>query len=179
MKKVLVVVDYQNDFVNGTLGFPGAELLDSNIVKKIREYADNGDIVLYTMDTHYEDYLSTREGKTLPVEHCIYKTEGWGLFGETAKAIKDVGGIEIIKTTFGVSPNEMVEVMVKISDEIESVEFVGLVTNMCVVSNVAVFQAAYPKAQMIVDPNLCDSFDKSLHDKTIDVLRGMQVKIIE
>ncbi len=179
MKKILVVVDYQNDFVNGALGFPGAELLDEKIVKKIKEYAENNGTVIYTMDTHGKDYLNTREGKQLPIEHCIYGTEGWELYGETKKVLESLNALELKKSTFGVSPALMNSDNFLFCHNVESVEFVGLVTNMCVISNVAVFQARFPNAQMIVDPNLCDSFDKSLHDKTIDVLRGMQVKIIE
>lgn len=179
--KLLVVVDYQKDFVDGALGFLGAELLDSKIVKKIKEYLDNGDKVFYTMDTHTADYLNTREGKLLPVPHCILGTKGWQLFGEVGKTLKDgVNSIMIKKSTFGVNPVDMTRYILEGGfTDIESVEFVGLVTNMCVISNVAVFQAALPNAQMVVDPTLCDSFDKSLHEKAIDVMRGMQVKIIE
>ena len=85
----------------------------------------------------------------------------------------------LAKTTFGCNPFDMTSELFKFNEEVESVEFVGLVTNMCVISNVAVFQARFPNAQMIVDPTLCDSFDKGLHKAAIDVMRGMQVKIIE
>lgn len=180
MKKILVVVDYQKDFVNGALGFPGAENLDEKIVKKIQEYLDNGGEVFYTMDTHTADYLNTREGKLLPVPHCIIGTEGWELYGKTGEILKDgVNSYMIKKATFGCSPADMISELFKFDDEVVSVEFVGLVTNMCVISNVVVFQARFPNAQMIVDPTLCDSFDKGLHQAAIDVMRGMQVKIIE
>lgn len=177
MRKLLVVVDYQKDFVDGSLGFEGAELLDKKIVDKVREYSNNGGVVAYTMDTHSDKYLDTREGKMLPIKHCIEGTKGWELYGETKKAIESIRGIPLNKTTFGISPDTMITLM-SVIGEVESVELVGLVTNMCIVSNVAVFQAAYPEAQIIVDPTLCDSFDKELHNKTIDVLKGLQVKII-
>lgn len=179
--RILVVVDYQNDFVDGALGFPGAEKLDSKIVERIHEYLDNGDIVFYTMDTHTEDYLNTREGKQLPVPHCIFGTDGWKLYGEVGKTLNDgVNSFMLKKSTFGVSPETLSSELFKYCPEekVESVELCGLVTNMCVVSNAVTFQAKYPNAQIIVDSNLCDSFDKSLHEQTLNVLKGMQVKVI-
>ena len=178
--KIRVVVDYQKDFVDCTLGFPGAENLDGKIVNKIQEYLNNGDEVFYTMDTHRNDYLDTREGKMLPVPHCIFGTDGWELYGKTGELLKDgVNSFMLIKETFGCSPMTMESELFKYREPVESVEFVGLVTNMCVISNVAVFQARFPNAQMIVDPTLCDSFDKEMHQKAIEVMRSMQVKIIE
>lgn len=180
--RILVVVDYQKDFVDGSLGFQGAEKLDDKICAKIKEYLDNGDAVFYTMDSHSNDYLNTREGKQLPVSHCIIGTSGWELYGKVGELLKDgYNSIMIKKSTFGVSPEVMTSEIFKFcaDTEVESVEFVGLVTNMCVISNVAVFQAKFPNAQMIVNRNLCDSFDKSMHEKAIDVMRGMQVQIVE
>lgn len=178
MHKILVVVDYQNDFVNGSLGFHGAENLDEKIVSKIREYLSMKDgLVLYTMDTHQKNYLDTREGKQLPIEHCIDGTEGWQLFGKVGELLKDgVNSYMIKKATFGISPTDMNSEL--FPAEVESVELCGLVTNMCVVSNAVVFQAKYPNAQIVVNANLCDSFSKELHEKTLDVLEGMQVRII-
>lgn len=90
MKRVLVVVDYQNDFVNGALGFEGADKIDSGIAKLFKEYATAEDgVVFCTFDTHDKNYLNTQEGKKLPVEHCIKGTEGWELFGETSKEFND------------------------------------------------------------------------------------------
>ena len=181
MKKLLVIVDYQKDFVDGALGFHGAENLDEHIVNKIHEYlADKNGAVFYTMDTHYKDYLSTREGKQLPVCHCIHGTEGWELYGKTGELLKDGENSYMIKkSTFGCHPKDLTcELFHFDGQSVESVEFVGLVTNMCVISNVAVFQARFPEAQMIVNANLVDSFSKELHEKTLDVLEGMQVKVI-
>lgn len=178
--KILLVVDYQKDFVDGALGFPSAKNLDEGICKKIDEYLNNGDTVFYTMDTHTKDYLNTREGKHLPIPHCIVGTDGWNLYGKVGEKLKDgVNSYMLKKSTFGVSPEVMNSELLNFDGNVESVEFCGLVTNMCVVSNVATFQARFPNAQMIVDPKLCDSFDKDLHNKTVDVLRGMQVQIVE
>lgn len=178
---MLVVVDYQVDFVNGALGFDGAEKLDAGISRKVREAAARGDSIVVTRDTHHENYLQTREGKSLPVEHCIFGQPGWELYGETANVISvllDTNYPDLIlldKETFGVSPQMMAAVLARY--EISRVEFVGLVTNMCVMANVCCFQACFPNAQMAVDSSLCSSFDRELHIKTLDVLRGMQVEI--
>lgn len=180
MKKLLVVVDYQNDFVNGSLGFDGADKLDAGIAAMIHKYHQAGDLIAVTLDTHDKNYLNTREGKNLPVEHCLAGTEGHHLYGRTREAImklqnEDAPAIVFQKETFGVSPQDLLS---KLSNhEFDEIVFVGLVTNMCVLSNVCCFQALFPEAQMVVYENLCDSFDRELHEKTLDVLRGMQVKI--
>ena len=183
--KILVVVDYQNDFVNGALGFENADKIDAGIAEKVR--AKDYDALVITYDTHKEDYLKTREGIALPVEHCIYGTEGHNLFGETRKAVaeaqKEKIGLHILKETFATSPAEMVGIINDIERyfgkdaKVDTVEFVGLVTNMCVLSNVICFQGAFPNAQMVVHANLVDSFNKDLHNKTLDVLEGMQVQV--
>ena len=175
MNRYLFVIDYQNDFVDGALGFPGAELLDEKIAVKVRAYGK--DHVLFTRDTHFENYLTTREGKNLPVEHCIKGSHGWQVYGETAKALEEVGAKAIDKLVFGmdVSDPAVAAVLPEAADEIE---LVGLVSNICVVSNAVVLQSKYPEATMIVDAACTDSFDKGLHEKVLDVLSGFQVKVI-
>ena len=173
MKKLLVVVDYQNDFVDGSLGFPGAEKLDMGIAEKVLTHQGS---VIYTLDTHPAEYLSIREGKALPVEHCIRKTEGWKLYGKTKEALEKVNAVAVEKKSFGISP-KIIESL-GLPEFIDEIELVGLITNICVVSNAVIFQAAYPEAQIVVDASLCTSFDPVLHDKTLDVLAGLQVKII-
>ncbi len=173
-KNMLVVVDYQNDFVDGALGFPGAEKLDRAIAEKIRHAEQNGTTVVVTMDTHGENYLDTREGQRLPVPHCIEGSRGWELFGETGEVLGRVGHVTLCKATFGAAPLDLA----KLPEGVEEIELVGLVSNMCLISNVCCFQATYPQAQITVDMNLCDSFDKDLHKKTAAVLRGMQVDVL-
>ena len=89
MERYLFVIDYQNDFVDGALGFPGAERLDEGIAEKIRSYEPGH--VIFTRDTHEENYLETREGKLLPVQHCLRGSSGWALYGKTAQALADCG----------------------------------------------------------------------------------------
>jgi len=175
MKQMLVVIDYQVDFVSGALGFPGAELLDGGVAALVRKSAARGDYVVYTMDSHGVDYLASREGKTLPVEHCIEGSAGWGLYGETAVALGEVGAFELKKTTFGVAPGDMLD----LPEDVERVTLAGLVSNICVVSNACVFQARYPQAQVVVVRDLCASFDPGLHEKTMEVLAGLQVDVVD
>ena len=99
MERYLFVIDYQNDFVDGALGFPGAEKLDAGIAAKVRSYGEGR--VLFTRDTHFENYPDTREGRLLPVTHCIKGTKGWELYGETAKACVQVNAPAIDKLVFG------------------------------------------------------------------------------
>ena len=175
MNRYLFVIDYQNDFVDGALGFPGAELLDEKIAAKVRQYGAGK--VFFTRDTHFENYLTTREGRNLPVVHCVMGTNGWEVYGETAKALEEVGATAIDKLVFGmdVSDPAIAAVLPESADEIE---LVGLVSNICVVSNAVVLQSKYPEATILVDASCTDSFDKSLHEKVLDVLTGFQVKVI-
>ena len=175
MNRYLFVIDYQNDFVDGALGFPGAEKLDAGIAAKVRSYGEGH--VLFTRDTHFENYLSTREGRLLPVVHCIRGTPGWEVYGETAAALAEVKAPAIDKLVFGmdISDPAIAAVLPESTDEIE---LVGLVSNICVVSNACVLQAKYPEARIIVDAALTASFDPGLHEKVLDVLEGFQVKVI-
>ena len=175
MNRYLFVIDYQNDFVDGALGFPGAEKLDAAIAAKVRAYGKGH--VLFTRDTHFENYLNTREGKNLPVEHCIKGTQGWQVYGETAKALDEVGAKAIDKLVFGMDVTDPATAAV-LPESADEIELVGLVSNICVVSNAVVLQSRYPEATIIVDASCTDSFDKSLHEKVLDVLSGFQVKVI-
>ena len=175
MEKYLFVIDYQKDFVDGALGFPGAEKLDAAIAAKVRAYGKGR--VYFTRDTHFENYLQTREGRNLPVTHCIKGTDGWQVYGDTANALAEVDAPAIDKLVFGmdISDPAIAAVLPETADEIE---LVGLVSNICVVSNAVVLQSKYPEATIIVDASCTDSFDKTLHEKVLDVLAGFQVRVI-
>ncbi len=182
MKRLLIVVDYQNDFVDGALGFEGAELLDDRIVNKIEEYRASGDLVCFTMDTHHKDYLSTQEGKNLPIPHCIEGTEGFELYGATALTILDADEV-FLKPTFGSS--ELFMRLHKAQDiatglgvePFASIELVGLVSNICVLSNAVIARTACPNVPIIVDASCTASSDPVLHEKALDVLEGIQVTV--
>ena len=175
MNRYLFVIDYQNDFVDGALGFLGAEKLDEKIAAKVRGYGKGH--VLFTRDTHFENYLQTREGKNLPVEHCIKGSFGWQVYGETAKALQEVEAPGIDKLVFGMDVTDPATAAV-LPETADEIELVGLVSNICVVSNAVVLQSKYPEATIVVDAACTDSFDKALHEKVLDVLAGFQVKVM-
>ena len=175
MERYLFVIDYQNDFVDGALGFPGAEKLDEVIAAKVREYGKGH--VLFTRDTHFDNYLETREGKSLPVKHCVKGTHGWQVYGKTAEALAEVEAPAIDKLVFGMDVTEP-QVAAVLPEKADEIELVGLVSNICVVSNAAVLQSRYPEATIIVDAGCVDSFDKELHAKVLDLMEGFQVKVV-
>ena len=175
MGRYLFVIDYQKDFVDGALGFPGAEKLDKAIAAKVRQYGPGR--VLFTRDTHFENYPETREGRNLPVVHCVKGSDGWQVYGETAKALEEVGAKAIDKLVFGMDVTDPATAAV-LPASADQIELVGLVSNICVVSNAVVLQSKYPEATIVVDAACTDSFDKSLHEKVLDVLAGFQVQVI-
>lgn len=171
--KALVVVDYQNDFVNGSLGFAGAELLEPIIVGKIEEYRKKGGRIIFTFDTHGEDYLETAEGKKLPVKHCIKDTEGHKLYGKVAECLYN-DDIVITKGTFG--SMELAEFLA--GKKYTDIEFCGLVTDICVVSNAIIAKAALPESRIIVDSKACASFDNEKHKAALEVMKSVQIDVI-
>ena len=178
MKKILVVIDYQKDFVDGALGFEKAVTLEEGIYNKINKYLKEGNKVLFTYDTHVENYLDTREGKNLPVVHCIKGTKGHKLFGRLNEFEDNENVICYEKYGFGLAPEDMVKISKEIGEDLEKIEIVGVVTNICVISNFVMFQSQYRNADIIVDASLCASFDETLHEKTLDVIEGLQGKVI-
>lgn len=171
-KNLLVVVDYQKDFVDGALGFPGAEMLDSAIAAKIDAYHQAGDPVVFTYDTHRENYLNTQEGRKLPVAHCICGSGGWELYGRTAQA-QEESDLCFQKPTF-----PSMELADYISEEdFETIELVGLVSHMCVLSNAVMAKAAAPEAEIIIDASCTASFDKTLHEKALDLMEALQMTV--
>ncbi|MFR7855629.1 MAG: cysteine hydrolase family protein [Acutalibacteraceae bacterium] len=174
MKKILLVVDYQVDFVSGALGFAGAELLDRPIAEKIKEYGKGN--VFYTLDTHFDNYLDTKEGKNLPVPHCIKGTAGWEVYGETKQALFDADAVCIEKRSFGIDFTD--ETLSKLPRAVDSVEIVGLVSNICVISNAVILNTLYSDAEITVDAALTASFDDMLNKEALDVMSGLQINVI-
>lgn len=174
MKKILLVVDYQVDFVSGALGFAGAELLDRPIAEKIKEYGKGN--VFYTLDTHFDNYLDTKEGKNLPVPHCIKGTAGWEVYGETKQALFDADAVCIEKRSFGIDLTD--ETFSKLPRAVDSVEIVGLVSNICVISNAVILNTLYSDAEITVDAALTASFDDMLNKEALDVMSGLQINVI-
>ena len=172
--KCLIVVDYQVDFVSGALGNEAAAALDAGIAARIRAARQNGEDVIFTLDTHGADYMSTREGKYLPVPHCILGTEGHGLYGEVAKVFQP-GDAVFHKETFGSK-----ELFAHLQEKgYTAIELCGVVTNICVISNAVLAKTALPEADVCVNAALCASNDPALHQKALDVMASFQVNIIE
>ena len=174
MKKLLVVIDYQNDFVSGSLGFAGAELLDEKIAAKVKKYHKEKDAdVIYTQDTHKTNYLKTQEGKKLPIPHCIRNSEGWEVYGKTAEACGD-RDLVIEKPTFG--SLELVEICEE--EQYEQIELVGLVSNICVLSNAILVKTVLPEAEVIVDASCTACADPVMNEKALDIMEGLQITVV-
>ncbi len=170
--KAFVVVDYQKDFVNGSLGFEGAEKLDSKIAERIKQERAKGSEIIFTLDTHGKDYLKTKEGKSLPVCHCIKGSEGHALFGKTAEQCKE-SDMQFLKNTYG--SMELARYLQMRG--FERVELCGLVSNICVFTNAVLAKSAVPEAEIVIVSSLTDSFDKELQQKSFDVLKGLNIEI--
>lgn len=173
MKKALIVIDYQVDFVNGTLGFEDAQKLETIIADKITKYRENNDEIIFTLDTHDDNYLNTLEGKNIPVKHCIAHTLGNELYGKIKK-LKLESDKTFVKHTYG---------SLKLADYLEEKQFaelemVGLVSNICVLANAVIARTALPNSKITIDAKATDSYDKSLNEKALDVLQGINITII-
>ena len=174
MKKLLLVVDYQKDFVDGALGFADAEKLDGPIAAKIAQYRAAGDDVAFTMDTHGPDYLGTQEGRKLPVPHCLRGSDGWQLYGETGQAVERSRDMVIGKGTF---PSLWLANWLK-GQGYDQVELAGLVSYLCVLSNAIMVKAALPEAEIIVDASCTAGPDPALHAKGLDVMEALQITVL-
>lgn len=171
MPRALVVVDYQTDFVTGSLGSPQAEAIEKNIVSKIKEYLGNGEKVFFTMDTHDEDYLNTDEGAHIPIEHCIRNTAGWSVHGEVGEYLGK--GKVIEKRTFG--SHDLVGPL----KGFDAIELCGVATNICVIANAVILKTAYPDSKIIVDAKCVASYDEDLHRKALDIMRSLSIDITD
>ena len=173
MRKILVVIDMQNDFIDGSLGTKEAQQIVPRVVEKIKEY-DPWNIYL-TRDTHYENYLDTQEGRNLPVEHCIEGTHGWQLNDAVAKAAEKATVID--KPTFG--SNRLAGLlMTERAQEALEIELVGLCTDICVVSNALLFKAAMPEAPITVDASCCAGVTPESHRHALETMKMCQIRVI-
>ena len=171
MRKILIVIDMQNDFIDGALGTKEAEAIVPAVVRKIKSYP--ADDVYATRDTHPENYLDTQEGRRLPVPHCIKGSDGWRLYGRV-EALRHKQDICFYKNALG--SRELLRYLEE--HPVEEMELCGLVSNMCVLSNAIVAKAALPECRVTVNERLTRSFDEKLHAEAMDVLRGVQIDVI-
>lgn len=171
--KLLIVVDYQKDFVDGALGFPQAVALEQNILDKIAAYRQAGDTVAFTFDTHGEEYLSTQEGQHLPIPHAIADTAGWKLYGKVADAIRP-GDPCFRKPAFGSA--ELFDYLRQ--HEFDRIELVGVVSSICVISNAMLAKTAQPETPVVVDAACTAGADPHLHNAALDVMAGVQIQVV-
>ncbi len=166
-RKTLIVIDMQNDFVDGALGTSEAVAILPTVKAKIAEYIDRGDEVIYTRDTHQKGYLQTNEGKHLPVEHCIEGSSGWEIAPEVY-----VAGCEIVdKPSFGYTGWA--------NRDFEEVELIGLCTDICVISNALIIKALYPEIPVKVDPKCCAGVTPESHGAALTTMKMCQVDMVE
>ena len=174
MKKLLVVVDMQKDFVDGALGSKEAVAIVDNVVKKINGF--DGDIIV-TYDTHPENYMETQEGKNLPVPHCIKGEDGWKLDAKVQAAVDKKGFYAIEKPTFG---STALPEYIKANynpDEIE-IELIGLCTDICVVSNALLMKANFLETKVSVDASCCAGVTPDSHNAALTTMKMCQVNVI-
>lgn len=169
--KILCVIDMQNDFIDGALGTNEAVAITDNVAKKIELYRKNGDRVIFTRDTHYDNYMKTQEGRNLPVPHCIKDTDGWQISSKLA-----VGDSLIIdKPTFGsVQLSEYIAGL----EGVDEVELIGLCTDICVISNAMLIKARLPEVRVSVDSACCAGVTPESHSNALSAMKMCQIEIL-
>ena len=174
MRKILIVIDMQNDFIDGALGTPEAAAIVENVKEKIRSYPKED--VFATRDSHTTDYMYTLEGKNLPVPHCIRGTDGWQIRPDIAELIFPDHVID--KPTFGSTTlARIMETLDEHSPEGISIEIVGLCTDICVVSNALLLKAFMPEVPISCDAACCAGVTPQSHDAAIATMRACQIRI--
>ncbi len=171
MKKLLVVVDMQVDFVNGALGTPEACGIVGKVKEKIEAAKREGAEVIFTLDTHGEDYMETQEGKYLPVPHCIRGTEGWRLVPELRPLAE--GCVKLEKPAFGsISLAHLAG-----KGQYEEIELIGLCTDICVISNALLLKAALPEVPIRVDASCCAGVTPESHENALKAMKMCQILV--
>ena len=169
--KILCVIDMQNDFIDGSLGTKEAQAIVGNVRDKIASYRKSGGEVIFTRDTHYDNYMQTAESRKLPIPHCIKDTEGWQISSELL-----VGDSTVIdKPTFG--STELSDYIANL-DNVTSIEFVGLCTDICVISNVLLLKARLPETPIRVDSSCCAGVTPQSHNNALEAMKMCQIEIL-
>ena len=169
--KLLVVVDMQNDFVSGVLGTKEAVGIVPNVVKKVEEAAKAGDAIVFTQDTHGENYMETQEGRNLPVPHCVRGTEGWGIIPELLEYASGCQCIE--KPAFGSTTLAHLAAQ----KGYEEIELIGVCTDICVISNAMLLKAALPEAVISVDGACCAGVSPQSHRNALAAMEACQIRV--
>lgn len=171
--KILVVVDMQNDFIDGALGTPEAQTIVPKVAAKIDEYKKAGRAVIYTRDSHKPNYLDTQEGKRLPVPHCIRGTKGW----EIKDGLYREGCIIDDKPTFGSTALHLY-ILTNYRNRFDTIELVGLCTDICVISNAMMLKAHFPETRIVVDSSCCAGVTPESHTRALEAMKMCQIDIV-
>ena len=166
--KFLIVVDMQNDFISGSLGSSHAQAIVQNVVKKVKNF--DGEII-FTRDTHGEEYMQTQEGKKLPVPHCVKGTKGWQVCDELQPFVKTA----VDKITFG--SIDLPPILEGYNAPIDEIELCGLCTDICVISNAMLLKAYFPETKITVDSSCCAGVTPESHQTALDAMRAVQIEI--
>ena len=174
MKKILIVVDMQKDFIDGALGTKEAQAIVDKAAEKIKSF--DGEIVV-TFDTHFENYMETSEGNKLPVPHCIKGSEGHALYSGIEKALEGKKYTSVEKLTFG--STELPKVVGNLAKgEMYEIEMLGLCTDICVVSNALLLKAFNPEIEITVLSELCAGVTPEKHIAALETMRSCQINVI-
>lgn len=173
MEKILIVVDIQNDFVDGALGTTEAKGIIGNAVEKIENFEGK---IFVTFDTHFDNYMETLEGKNLPVPHCIKGTKGWELNTEIQNALEGKDYISVEKVTFG--SRELPQIIKENADEKFEACLIGLCTDICVVSNALLLKANFPENKVSVDASCCAGVSIETHEAALKTMECCQIEVI-
>ena len=168
--KILIVIDMQNDFIDGALGTPEAVEIVPAVAEKIRQYREAGNLVVFTRDTHGEDYLDAQEGQNLPVIHCVEGTSGW----EISPQLPVENARIINKPSFG--SLELADYVASF-EQIDSIELVGLCTDICVISNAMILKAALPEIPLLVDASCCAGVTPESHRNALEAMKMCQITV--
>ena len=189
--KVLVIVDMQNDFVHGVLGSEAAQSAEREILKLLPEYKGEDNLIIFTKDTHTVDYLNTNEGKHLPVKHCIYDTEGWCITKPLASEVMapgyrlcempyyEIHNGRVEKDTFGSIDLAQALSIIERDYNVEEIVFVGVCTDICVVSNVLITKAHLPETEIKVIAKCCAGTSEEAHKAALTTMKSCHITIVE
>ena len=167
--KILIVVDMQYDFFDGSLGTNEAQSIVPHVINKIKKYEDNNDLVIFTKDTHYYNYMDTMEGKKLPVKHCIKGTHGHYIPDEILRNHKLI----IEKETFG--SKDLIDYLLKLN--FEEIELVGLCTDICVISNALLIKTFFPEIKISVDSSCCAGVTPISHNEALNTMKMCHIEV--
>lgn len=179
-QKILVVVDMQNDFVDGSLGTKEAVAIIPSVCKKIQDAKADGALIFATKDTHSSNYLDTREGQFLPVPHCIKGTDGWQINRDVAAVLEDAVIVE--KYSFGslILPDAIAEALQirNIAPKDTEIEVIGLCTDICVISNALILKARFPETDIKTDASCCAGVTPQKHHAALETMRSCQIEVM-